>query len=167
MLPQILPKQLMRLWDFRAITIRKRGETQIWIFGHPKLLIVLLWWIVKKCVPGTFSGCCQQTFSAPRQFPLKLSPKIPVLKDRVCQRCKCAIPQDPQNLLISTLVNELQLPRPQTWPAWQTEHACREGRHIRPLCAVVVISGTAVVIGKHQARRFAGALCLRLANKHN
>ena len=41
-------------------------------------------------------------------------------------------------LLIVVVVTELQLPRPQTWPARQTEHAGRgEGRHIQRLYAVV------------------------------
>jgi hypothetical protein len=35
------------------------------------------------------------------------------------------------------------------------------------LLLMLCINGTTIVIGKHRARRFAGASCLRLANKHN
>jgi hypothetical protein len=44
-----------------------------------------------------------------------------------------------------------QLPRPHTWPAWQTEHAFREGRQ-RRICAVVVATDADALDRRHDHR---------------
>ena len=38
------------------------------------------------------------------------------------------------------LVTHDQLPRPRTWPAWQTEHTGHEGGYVRRMCATIVVA---------------------------
>ncbi len=45
---------------------------------------------------------------------------------------------EPQNRNYEMVVTHDQLPRPRTWPVWQTKHTGREGGHMRCICVVVV-----------------------------
>jgi len=70
-------------------------------------------------------------------------------------------PQDPQNRHYYLVVTELQLPRPRTWPAWQTEHAGREGRRIQRKCDVVVAADALHRRLDHRNRRTSGKMIRR------
>ena len=60
--------------------------------------------------------------------------------------------------LITTnlIVLKLQLPRPQTRPAWQTEHTGREEDHILRICAVIVAADALHRRYNHHNRRTSG-----------
>ena len=121
-------------WGWRPHLIASHIHIKYFATPNNEISVLLKWLL--NCVPSIFSGCCQQTFSAPRHFPPKSSAKFQLLKDGVLPETRMRHSRNTQNsdyYLIALLFQPL---RPRTWPAWQTEHAGREGRHIRPLCAV-------------------------------
>ena len=72
------------------------------------------------------------------------------------QRYRPVREKTPKNCGYELIVLELQLSRPQTWPAWQTEHTGREGGHILCICAVVIAADALNQWYNHHDRRISG-----------
>jgi hypothetical protein len=54
------------------------------------------------------------------------------------QRYRPVREKNPKNRDYEKIVLELQLSRPRTWSAWQTEHTGYEGDHILRICAIAI-----------------------------